>query len=82
MAAKAKAPTEADVAAALEKKAAVAQALGDEYSAQLDERMGHLHNQFVAFVAASELPLPQVLLVLEILVAETVAQATAKYMGR
>ena len=81
MAAKAKAPTEADVAAALEKKAAVAQALSEEYAAQLDERMGHLHNQFVAFVATSQLPLPHVLLVLEILVSETVAQAKAKYVG-
>jgi len=74
-------PTEAEVRAAVEKRQAMLAALHEAYVAQLDEEMGKLHNQFVAFIATARLPLPQVLLVLEILVAETIIQARARYLG-
>jgi hypothetical protein len=74
-------PTEEDVAHALERRQALLQAVGTAYAAQLDEQMGLLHNQFVAFISEAKLPLPQVLLVLEMLVNETIAQARAKYVG-
>jgi len=67
--------------AASERQRAVTQMLAASYDAQLEEQMGQLHNQFVGFIAAARLPLPQVLLVLQILVAETVAQAQEKYLG-
>lgn len=51
------------------------------YEDHLVDSMGMLHNRFVAFVAESRLPLPQVLLVLEMLVSETIEQARKKYVG-
>jgi len=74
-------PTDGEVAEALERRHAILHAVGEAYAAQLDEQMGLLHNQFVAFISEAKLPLPQVLLVLEILVNETVEQAKAKYVG-
>jgi len=59
-------------------EAAIAQ-LRMAYEDHLEESMAHLHNRFVAFIAESRLPLPQVLLVLEMLVVETVVQAKRKY---
>jgi hypothetical protein len=75
------APTEQEVSQALAQRTELLRALGESYQDQLEEQMGQLHNQFVAFIAAAKLPLPQVLLVLEILVAETIAQAKSKYLG-
>jgi hypothetical protein len=51
------------------------------YEKHLEDSMAHLHNQFVAFVSESRLPLPQVLLVLEMLVIQTIEQARKKYLG-
>ena len=51
------------------------------YEEQLTDEMGKLHNQFVAFISESRVPLPQVLIVLEILKAETIEIARHKYMG-
>jgi hypothetical protein len=51
------------------------------YEDHLNEFMAHLHNRFVAFIGESRLPLPQVLLVLEMLMAETIDQAKKKYLG-
>ena len=51
------------------------------YQDHLEETMALLHNRFVAFIAESRLPLPQVLLVLHLLIAETVDQAKKKYLG-
>lgn len=51
------------------------------YESYLDDEMGNLHNQFVAFISESKLPLPQVLIVLKILEAETIEIARHKYMG-
>jgi predicted dithiol-disulfide oxidoreductase (DUF899 family) len=63
-----------------EHEAAVAH-LRTVYEDHLNESMAHLHNRFVAFIGESRLPLPQVLLVLEMLVAETIDQAKRKYLG-
>ena len=59
-------------------EAAVAHMAG-VYEDHLEKSMAILHNRFVAFIAESRLPLPQVLLVLEMLVAETIGQAKQKY---
>ena len=59
-------------------EAAVAH-LHQVYEDHLEQSMAHLHNRFVAFIAESRLPLPQVLLVLEMLVVETIGQAKRKY---
>jgi len=59
-------------------EAAVAH-LRSVYEDHLNESMAHIHNRFVGFIAESRLPLPQVLLVLEMLVAETIEQAKTKY---
>lgn len=63
-----------------EHEAAVAHLRG-VYEDHLNESMAHLHNRFVAFIAESRLPIPQVLLVLKILEAETIEQAKKKYLG-
>ena len=59
-------------------EAAVAHLRG-VYEDHLNDSMALLHNRFVAFIAESRLPLPQVLLVLEMLTAETIMQAKTKY---
>jgi hypothetical protein len=56
------------------------QELGKAYQAKLDNDMEKLHNQFVAFISVSHLPMTEVLLVLEILIKETIDQAIKKYM--
>jgi hypothetical protein len=66
---------------ATEKQQAVIEKLREEYLSRLDDNMGQLHNQFVAYISASALPLPQVALVLEILLKETVDEAVRRYMG-
>lgn len=67
-------PTPQDHAVALERVRLV-------YENHLVDEMGMLHNRFVAYIAESRLPLPQVLLVLEMLVSETIDQAKKKYVG-
>ena len=59
-------------------EAAVAH-LRSVYEDHLEQNMALLHNRFVAFIAESRLPLPQVLLVLEMLLDETITQAKTKY---
>ena len=66
---------------ASEKQAAIMEAMADEYSVRLNESMGKLHNQFVAFIGSAQLPLPHVLLVLEMLIKETTDQAFTQYLG-
>lgn len=52
-----------------------------QYEQQAEDRMGHLHNQFVAFIAAAQVPMPQVVLVLQMLLHEATTQALTKYLG-
>ena len=72
---------EAQTRLSLEKKEAILNALSKEYEARLNDQMANLHNQFVAFIAAANVPLPQTLLVLQMLVQETIEQAYKKYLG-
>lgn len=65
----------------LEKQEIIMKELSTAYLNSLDTEMGKLHNQFVAFISSSKLPLPQVALVLEILLRETVDHAMKKYIG-
>jgi hypothetical protein len=51
------------------------------FEKHLEDEMGNLYNRFVAFIAEARLPLPQTLLVLEILMDETKAQARKRYVG-
>lgn len=55
--------------------------MSESYEIKLEKDMEHLHNQFVAFISSSKLPLPQTLLVLQMLVKETIDQAYEKYLG-
>jgi hypothetical protein len=73
--------TEQTVEAALEKQQAIMEKLGEAYSMKLDDAMGHLHNRFVTFISESKLPLPHVVIVLEILLREAVDQAMRQYVG-
>jgi hypothetical protein len=73
--------TDEEARQAMAQRQALLTELGKAYSAQLDDTMGQLYNQFVVFIAQAQLPLPQVLLVLELLVQETIQQARSKYLG-
>lgn len=72
-------PNEEQVRRAVEKQEAIMKKMAEMYSTRLDDQMGQLHNQFVGFISESQLPLPQVLLVLQMLVHETVEQAARQY---
>ena len=65
---------------ATEQQAIALRMMSVSYETKLEQDMGQLHNQFVAFIASAKLPLPQVLLVLQILIKETVDQAYGKYL--
>lgn len=66
---------------ATEQRMAMYAAMKDEFQIQQDGIMGQLYNQIVSFVAASELDLTQVLLVLKMIERDIVDQARAKYLG-
>ena len=66
---------------AIEQQEVALRMMGESYEAKLEKDMGQLHNQFVVFISASKLPLPQTLLVLQMLVKETIDQAYGKYLG-
>ncbi len=63
------------------KQQVVLSALQQEYENLLDENMGKLYNQFVAFITAAGLPLPQVMLVLSLLMQDVTNQASTQYKG-
>ena len=48
------------------------------YGQMLDDRVGQLHNKFVGFISESKIPLYNVMVVLDILKAETTQQIMAK----
>ena len=54
----------------------------EENHAQMVERMGHLHNRFVGYIAEAKLPVNEVITVLAILHKEAVEMASKKYAGR
>jgi len=51
-----------------------------QFDETLNERMGHLHNRMVAFVAESRLPITHVITVLQMLLTEATDQALKKFM--
>ena len=65
-----------------EQRAVFIEAMNKMHQEYLDESMGTLHNQFVAFISAAKIPLPNALLVLKIVEREIVDQAIAQYMGK
>lgn len=52
------------------------------YQEHLSNEMGKLHNRFVAFISESGLPLPQVMLVLDMLKDEAVDLARKAYLEK
>ena len=66
---------------AVERQTAIIAGLRADYEAGLTAEMGRLYNQFVVFIASAQLSLPQVALVLDMVKAETIAQAHATYKG-
>ena len=48
--------------------------------AAITERMGNLHNKFVGFISEARIPLPQVILVLQMLLKEATDMALRKYL--
>lgn len=52
----------------------------EEYEAQNTEKMGHLHNRFVAFISEAKIPLPNVVMVLQMLLKEAMEMAEKKYL--
>ena len=72
---------EVDIGGTLEAQAQMVAALRQEAEANLVDEMGQLHNQFVAFISAANIPLPQVALVLDLLKQETLNQAFSQYLG-
>jgi hypothetical protein len=55
--------------------------LSQLYAKELDDRMGLLHNRFVAYIAESKLPLVQALFVLEIVKDTLIRQGRETYLG-
>ena len=51
-----------------------------QFDATLNDRMGHLHNRMVAFVAESKLPITHVITVLQMLLSEANDQAIKKFI--
>jgi len=70
-----------DLNEALERQAAMVAKLREEYEGNISEDMGRLHNQFVSFISSAKIPLPHVLLVLDMLKRETLDQAFVLYLG-
>lgn len=52
------------------------------YREHLSNEMGKLHNRFVAFISESRLPLPQIMLVLDMLKNEAVDLARKAYLDK
>ena len=55
--------------------------MADAWEQRMDDQMAELHNRFVGFISEARLPIPQVLVVLELLVKETLDQAYQSYLG-
>lgn len=66
---------------ALSAQAELVASLRREVEIEITDEMGELHNNFVAIISASKIPLPHVSLVLDMLKRETIEQAFKKYLG-
>lgn len=47
----------------------------------IEDRMGHLYNRFVGYIAEAKLPIPQVITVLSMLQKDALGIADKKYKG-
>jgi hypothetical protein len=47
----------------------------------IEDRMGHLYNRFVGYIAEARLPIPQVITVLNMLLKDSLVIADKKYKG-
>ena len=73
--------SEEEIKNAINKRKEIIEAVGEAYQISLNDKMGNLHNQFVAFISSANIPLPHVLIVLEIIKKETIDLAIKKYIG-
>ena len=60
--------------------AEIIQKILENHEAAVTERMGNLHNKFVGFISEARIPLPQVILVLQMLLKEATDMALRKYL--
>jgi len=51
-----------------------------DYEARVNDATGHLHNHMVAYISEAKIPLPQILLVLNMLWMETMEQCRKQYL--
>ena len=49
---------------------------------QIEEASAHLYNKFIGFISESDLPLPQIVIILQILLDEAINLAKEKYMRK
>lgn len=63
-----------------ELKGAALRRLEKIYGQHLTDSMGRLHNQMVAYISEAQIPLPHLILVLELLRDEAVELARREYM--
>ena len=63
-----------------QRKREVLASLSRAYAQKLENDMGTLHNQMVGFISSSGVPLPQALLVIEMIRKEIVDQAYTRYL--
>jgi len=52
-----------------------------DYEDRVNDSMGHLYNRFVGFISESKVPLPQVVVVLQMLLHESMQLAKERYIG-
>ena len=74
-------PDEAAKQASIAQQQALMDALATEYQAQLEVRMGHLYQRMNMYISAARIPLPELLMVLEMLKYEAVKLAAEHYVG-
>jgi hypothetical protein len=72
---------EVDIAGTIEAQAQIAAAFRQEAEDAIVDDMGKLHNQMVSFIAAANIPLTHVVMVLDMLKRETLDQAYKQYLG-
>ena len=73
-------PTEDQVQEIKKRQEAALQELSKVYAQRIDDDMGKLHNQIVGFISVSGIPLPYVVMVLEMIKRETIDLAFKKYL--
>lgn len=72
--------TEEQVQELKKKQEAALKELSKVYDQKIEDDMGKLHNQIVGFISTSGIPLPHVVMVLEMLKREAVNLAFKKYL--